>query len=116
MGGKLWSKDEEEVFWLQLIPHSPKRIGDDRVKNKEHSWYWFADQMIQIMGHNARREYTPLCVFEHYFQNACLGRFSSKVGRLPLKYWRHGTLPTQSIYANKQRVNTDRASTQATEG
>lgn len=69
MGGKLWSKDEEEVFWLQLIPHSPKRIGDDRVKNKEHSWYWFADQMTQIMAHNARREYTPLCVCEYF--HAC---------------------------------------------
>ncbi|KAK4157572.1 hypothetical protein C8A00DRAFT_29415 [Chaetomidium leptoderma] len=94
MGGKTWSKEEEEVYWTQLIPHSPKRLGAD-LANKERSWDWVAVQMTRIMGDIAkekrqdpRREYTHLCVFEHYFQNTYLARFSPNVGRLPMKYYR----------------------------
>ncbi|KAL2263477.1 hypothetical protein VTK26DRAFT_6593 [Humicola hyalothermophila] len=89
MGGKVWSKAEEDIFWGELIPHSPKRLGEDIQRNKEQSWSWFAEQMVERMAPNQRRNYTSLCVFEHYFQNACLGRFSPHAGRLPLKYWRH---------------------------
>ncbi len=67
MGGKVWSKDEETVFWKELIPHSPKRLGEDRVRNKERSWYWVANQMTIIMGTKARREYTHLGVCEYLY-------------------------------------------------
>ncbi|KAK4236912.1 hypothetical protein C8A03DRAFT_35184 [Achaetomium macrosporum] len=35
MGGKIWSKEEENIFWKELLSHSPKRLGDDFRKNKE---------------------------------------------------------------------------------
>ncbi|KAK4127424.1 hypothetical protein N657DRAFT_678032 [Parathielavia appendiculata] len=88
MGGKVWSKKEEEHFWLELVPHSPKRLGKDR-KNEEKSWDWVGSKMKEYMGDEARRDYTQLCVFEHYFQNTYLARFSPNAGTLPLKYYKH---------------------------
>ncbi|KAL2019613.1 hypothetical protein VTK56DRAFT_9428 [Thermocarpiscus australiensis] len=87
MGGKVWSKEEEEVFWTRMMPQSPKRLGADIDRYQEKSWYWIANQMTQIMGEKARRKYTHLGVFEHYFQNTVLGRFSPNCGKLPLKYY-----------------------------
>ncbi|KAL2179046.1 uncharacterized protein P884DRAFT_276130 [Thermothelomyces heterothallicus CBS 202.75] len=89
MGGKVWSREEEEYFWLRLIPHSPKRLGDDIFFNEEKDWGWVGEMMTQYMGNRARRKYTQLCVFEHYFLNASLSRFSPNVGNLCARYWRH---------------------------
>ncbi|KAL2151924.1 hypothetical protein VTH82DRAFT_5108 [Thermothelomyces myriococcoides] len=89
MGGKIWSREEEEYFWLHLIPHSPKRLGDDLYINEEKDWTWVGEMMTTYMGARARRKYTQLCVFEHYFLNAVLSRFSPKVGTLCVPYWRH---------------------------
>ncbi|KAL2266468.1 hypothetical protein VTJ83DRAFT_5820 [Remersonia thermophila] len=87
MGGKTWSRHEEVVFWRQLIPHTAKRLGDDR-NNEERDWNWVAEQMQAIMGDTARRQYTHLCVSEHYFQNTCLGNFSPNVGKLHKRYYK----------------------------
>jgi hypothetical protein len=65
MGGKVWSKEEETVFWEQLIPHSPKRLGDDIENNEEKSWEWIAEEMKEAMGDDARRNYTYLSVCEY---------------------------------------------------
>ncbi len=64
MGGKTWSAEEEEVFWIKMMPHSPKRIGDDIENNKEQSWDLIAQKMQTIMGPDARRKYTYLSVCE----------------------------------------------------
>ena len=64
MGGKTWSKDEELVFWKELIPHSPKRLGEDRVRNEEKPWEWVAEEMERRLGNKARRDYTHLGVCE----------------------------------------------------
>ncbi|KAK3299392.1 uncharacterized protein B0H64DRAFT_99265 [Chaetomium fimeti] len=88
MGGKTWSRKEELVYWLELIPHSPKRLGHDLAANEEKAWNWVAQRMTKSMGSSARRKYTPLCVFEHYFQNTYLGRFSPNIGKLHLRYYR----------------------------
>jgi len=61
MGGRIWSKQEEVIFWKKLIPHSPKRLGKD-LENEEKSWEWVAQEMTERMGKNARREYTALGV------------------------------------------------------
>ncbi|KAH6845560.1 hypothetical protein B0I37DRAFT_417089 [Chaetomium sp. MPI-CAGE-AT-0009] len=89
MGGKTWSRQEEFIYWLELIPHSPKRLGRNIVANEEKSWGWVAQRMTKKMGKGARRKYTPLCVFEHYFQNTYLGRFSPNIGELHHKYYKH---------------------------
>ncbi|KAK4104761.1 hypothetical protein N658DRAFT_188436 [Parathielavia hyrcaniae] len=88
MGGKVWSKKEEEYFWLELVPHSPKRLSK-HLENEEKSWDWVAEKMKGYMGNEARRDYTHLCVFEHYFQNTYLARFSPNAGTLPVKYYKH---------------------------
>ncbi|KAL2139302.1 hypothetical protein VTI28DRAFT_5416 [Corynascus sepedonium] len=100
MGGKTWSREEEEYYWLQLVPHSPKRLGEDIRKNEEKDWHWIGQMMTQYMGDKARREYTYLCVLtfnlitahhgvEHYYLNAQNSKFSPNVGNLCARYWRH---------------------------
>lgn len=66
MGGKIWSKEEEDLYWNELIPHSPKRLGDD-LDNEEQPWTWVAKQMRERMGKDARRKYTHLCVCKCIF-------------------------------------------------
>jgi hypothetical protein len=63
MGGKIWSKEEERIFWY-LIRFSPKRLGAD-LENPEKSYAWVGDQMHARMGDGARRKYTHLCVCEY---------------------------------------------------
>ncbi|AEO62742.1 uncharacterized protein THITE_2107265 [Thermothielavioides terrestris NRRL 8126] len=89
MGGTNWTREEEIIFWLKLIPRSPKRLGQDITKNEEHSWGWVAQQMTKMMAGKTTREYTEQCVLEHYFQNCCGARFSPNAGKLPKKYWLH---------------------------
>lgn len=64
MGGKTWSAEEEQIFWVKLMPHSPKRLGSD-LSNKEKSWTWVGQQMKKAMGEKARRDYTELCVCKY---------------------------------------------------
>ncbi|EGS17176.1 uncharacterized protein CTHT_0064910 [Thermochaetoides thermophila DSM 1495] len=97
MGGRIWSKQEEVIFWKKLIPHSPKRLGKD-LENEEKSWEWVAQEMTERMGKNAR--------LEHYFQNTYLARFSPNVGRMAVKYWRHEQkLKKQKLEAEKVMEN-----------
>ncbi|KAJ4306464.1 hypothetical protein N0V88_001267 [Collariella sp. IMI 366227] len=88
MGGRIWSRDEELVFWTKLIPHSAKRLQKDQG-NPEQTWRWVRLQMAAILGEKARREYTDQGVFEHYHQNTVQGRFSPNAGKLPYHYYVH---------------------------
>ena len=65
MGGKTWSLEEEKLFWIQMIPQSCKRLGEDIEKNEERPWEWIAQEMQMRMGPNARRKYTYLCICEY---------------------------------------------------
>jgi hypothetical protein len=66
MGGKVWSREEEEYFWTILVPQSAKRLGDDIKNNQEQSWEWISEQMAIGMAEKARRKYTYLCVCEYH--------------------------------------------------
>ncbi|KAM0518421.1 hypothetical protein ACHAPE_004184 [Trichoderma viride] len=73
MGGKTWSRQEERFFWRTIVPRSPKAVKpSDRV----HDWKVCAEIMQQEMGANARRKYSKLMLFEHYFQNVQTGHKS----------------------------------------
>ncbi|KAL7937106.1 hypothetical protein V8C35DRAFT_215735 [Trichoderma chlorosporum] len=73
MGGKTWSKQEERFFWKTIVPQSPKAVKpSDRI----HDWKNCAEIMQQAMGANARRKYSKLMLFEHYFQNVQTGHRS----------------------------------------
>jgi len=64
MGGKIWSPEEELVFWTKMIPKSVKALGIDAVKGEGIPWPVMADEMKHIMGNNARRDYTGLGLCE----------------------------------------------------
>lgn len=65
MGGKVWSKEEEECFWTYIIPRSAKRLGVDRA-NPPKTWAVLTREMQERMGNQARRNYTELglCKFQ----------------------------------------------------
>lgn len=57
MGGKTWSRLEEEYFWDVIIPQSPKGVKpSERCKD----WEQCARHMQDVMGTAARRKYTKL--------------------------------------------------------
>ncbi|PTB69623.1 hypothetical protein BBK36DRAFT_1094450, partial [Trichoderma citrinoviride] len=73
MGGKTWSKLEERFFWKTIVPQSPKAVKpSDRIND----WKVCAEIMQREMGVNARRKYSKLMLFEHYFQNVQTGHRS----------------------------------------
>ncbi|KAJ3961995.1 hypothetical protein N0V92_001262 [Colletotrichum tropicale] len=74
MGGKVWSPAEERVYWRTIVPQSQKRAGRDPLPPK--SWEDLAVVMQSTMRDDAKRNYTALGLFEHYFQNIEKGRVS----------------------------------------
>ncbi|KAK0383538.1 hypothetical protein NLU13_9449 [Sarocladium strictum] len=73
MGGKTWSFEEERFFWREIVPLSPKGANPlDRTLD----WDMCARRMQHAMGPQARRKYTKLMLFEHYFQNVSTGHMS----------------------------------------
>lgn len=63
MGGKVWTEKEEKMFWLNIVPQSPKRAGADKV-NPEKSWKDLALEMQARLANNAQRKYTALMLCE----------------------------------------------------
>ncbi|KAK2759635.1 hypothetical protein CKAH01_05422 [Colletotrichum kahawae] len=74
MGGKVWSPAEERVYWRTIVPQSQKRAGRGPLPPK--SWEDLAVVMQSTMRDDAKRNYTALGLFEHYFQNIEKGRVS----------------------------------------
>ncbi|KAK3359335.1 hypothetical protein B0T25DRAFT_95257 [Lasiosphaeria hispida] len=85
MGGKIWNRDEERIFWRIIMAQGPKRVGIDRARN-EVSWEDLSREMAQLMGDNARRDYTTLCLFEHYFLNIIQRTVSPNAGKYVKQY------------------------------
>ncbi|KAJ4255469.1 hypothetical protein NW762_009464 [Fusarium torreyae] len=86
MGGKVWSTEEERVFWEVVIPCSPAAANpsDQRL-----SWKQCVDLMVEKIGDNARREYTSTMLYEHHYQNFKPGAKSPKANRFLERYMRH---------------------------
>ncbi|EQB56018.1 hypothetical protein CGLO_03996 [Colletotrichum gloeosporioides Cg-14] len=74
MGGKVWSPAEERVYWRTIVPQSHKRAGRGPLPPK--SWEDLAVVMQSTLRDDAKRNYTALGLFEHYFQNIEKGRVS----------------------------------------
>ncbi|KAI0443588.1 hypothetical protein F4803DRAFT_574315 [Xylaria telfairii] len=75
MGGKIWSAAEERYFWRVAVRQSTKRVGIDLAKRGK-SWDRLAADMQRAMGDSARRQYTGVMLFEHFFQNTEIQRRS----------------------------------------
>ncbi|KAK1984252.1 hypothetical protein LZ30DRAFT_712067 [Colletotrichum cereale] len=84
MGGKVWSIQEERVFWRIIVPQSQKRIGTGPAHTK--TWEELAALMQSLMGVDAKRTYTHLGLFEHFFQNIDKSRISPNAGFFVREY------------------------------
>ncbi|CAM1508177.1 Fc.00g050250.m01.CDS01 [Cosmosporella sp. VM-42] len=84
MGGKVWSDDEERIFWDLIIPQSPNAANPaDRGKL---SWKECAVLMQQTLGDGARRDYTHTMLYEHHYQNFKPGPKTPRAGKFMKKY------------------------------
>ena len=54
MGGKTWQQDEEELFWLELIPQSPEGLDPS---SRKLSWKQMAEAMHRRLGSEGYRNY-----------------------------------------------------------
>lgn len=54
MGGKTWQQDEEELFWLELIPQSPEGLNPG---SRKLSWKQIAEAMHRRLGSKGYRNY-----------------------------------------------------------
>lgn len=66
MGGKVWSEEEERVFWTEIIPSSKKGHLFSRPNNDAHGWESLRQVMQRRMGDLARRNYTALMLCEYF--------------------------------------------------
>jgi hypothetical protein len=82
MGGKIWSKEEEDAFWRTIIPRSPKRLGTDQL-NDEETWDELAEVLTKIMGDDARRKYTALslCAYQQHRSGLTSSRWLTRDSR-----------------------------------
>ncbi|KND93615.1 hypothetical protein TOPH_01550 [Tolypocladium ophioglossoides CBS 100239] len=86
MGGKTWSREEELYFWRVIVPLSPKAAA---AAGKPLDWEQLAANMQTHFGRKARRRYTNLMLYEHYFQNVTTGHKSPKASDLVLEHRKH---------------------------
>ncbi|KAJ3458316.1 hypothetical protein FSOLCH5_010219 [Fusarium solani] len=85
MGGKVWSTEEERVFWEIVVPVSPHAANP--VK-RLLTWPQCAELMTREVGANARREYTNTMLYEHHYQNFKPGAKSPKANPFLEKHLR----------------------------
>ncbi|KAG6356562.1 hypothetical protein INS49_014435 [Diaporthe citri] len=87
MGGKVWSKREEAIFWLILAILFPPGLhqetkGVKKGRSDIHkSWEPFPEMMNRYWrekypGEDPPRKYTAVSMYEHYFQNFVQGKLS----------------------------------------
>ncbi|KAM4056317.1 hypothetical protein HRG_003234 [Hirsutella rhossiliensis] len=86
MGGKTWSREEELYFWRTIVPMSPKAAART---GKVVDWEQSALIMQRHFGKKARRNYTKLMLFEHYFQNITTGHESPRAADLVAEHKKH---------------------------
>ncbi|KAH6611268.1 hypothetical protein Trco_001288 [Trichoderma cornu-damae] len=101
MGGKTWSKQEERFFWRTIVPQSPKAV---RPSDRIYDWKVCAEIMQREMGASARRKYSKLMLFEHYFQNVQTGHKSPCAREFVLEHKRELAQAQQRIRTVVQRT------------
>ncbi|KAI7787767.1 hypothetical protein LA080_014139 [Diaporthe eres] len=97
MGGKVWSKREEFIFWVLLAIFFPPGLHQETKGVKKgrsdilKSWEPFPEKMIEIWlkrypGEEPPRKYTAVSMYEHYFQNFVQGKLSPNAKPYVEKY------------------------------
>ncbi|KAK5662943.1 hypothetical protein OQA88_6355 [Cercophora sp. LCS_1] len=75
MGGALWKKEEEKIFWKHIVPFCKQRLPEHECYGPVVPWSELAIKMQRLAGHilvgrkNEPRDYTETCLSEHLFQN-----------------------------------------------
>ncbi|EFX04348.1 yhr100cp-like protein [Grosmannia clavigera kw1407] len=104
MGGKVWSDEEERVFWSEIVPTSSKRhLLAKPYTDDAKGWESLRKVMQASMGRRARRKYTALMLYEHYFQNSVLERFSPNAARYVRDYIRNERSSTGQAPSERSR-------------
>ncbi|EQL00101.1 hypothetical protein OCS_04179 [Ophiocordyceps sinensis CO18] len=108
MGGKTWSREEELYFWRTIVPISPKAAS---LIGKAVDWEQSALMMHKNFGKKARRNYTKLMLFEHYFQNITTGHESPRAADLVAEHKRHLRENGKGVYdvVTEHKTRTRRA-------
>lgn len=71
MGGKVWSTEEERVFWEVVVPVSPNAANPAK---RLLSWAECVELMKREIGGNARREYTQTMLCKCRYHSLFVGR------------------------------------------
>jgi hypothetical protein len=79
MGGKIWTAEEEEVFWNQVVPQSYHRLGADRTANPGRDWdalgkgmRYAMQQYYEAKGEEIPRLYSGQSLCEYTGRHALL--------------------------------------------
>ncbi|KAF5660424.1 phosphatidylglycerophosphatase mitochondrial [Fusarium heterosporum] len=87
MGGKVWSEEEERIFWEDVIPRSTVAANPPTDPTVQPlSWPDCAKWMNENAGDKPRRVYTSTMLYEHHYQNIKPGAKSPKAVRFVQKY------------------------------
>ncbi|CAJ0551935.1 Ff.00g059140.m01.CDS01 [Fusarium sp. VM40] len=87
MGGKVWSEEEERIFWELVIPRSTVAAHPPSDPAAQPlSWPDCAQWMNEMAGDNPRRIYTSTMLYEHHYQNIKPGAKSPRAVRFAQKY------------------------------
>ncbi|KAM0348015.1 hypothetical protein ACHAPU_004518 [Fusarium lateritium] len=87
MGGKVWSEEEERIFWEDVIPRSTVAANPPADPTVQPlSWPDCAKWMNETAGDKPRRVYTSTMLYEHHYQNIKPGAKSPKAVRFVQKY------------------------------
>ncbi|KAF4992008.1 hypothetical protein FGRMN_7462 [Fusarium graminum] len=87
MGGKVWSEEEERIFWEDVIPRSTVAANPPADPTVQPlSWPDCAKWMNENAGDKPRRVYTSTMLYEHHYQNIKPGAKSPKAVRFVQKY------------------------------
>ncbi|KAK7430327.1 hypothetical protein QQZ08_003075 [Neonectria magnoliae] len=85
MGGKVWSGEEERAFWEIVIPQSCVAA---QAPAQPLDWGQCAELMRDIMGPDARRDYSYTSMYEHHYQSINFGPKSHVAKKLLEKHQR----------------------------
>ncbi|KPM44040.1 hypothetical protein AK830_g2518 [Neonectria ditissima] len=108
MGGKVWSEEEERAFWEIIIPQSCVAA---KTSARSMDWGQCATLMQDIMGEEARREYSYTSLYEHHYQSVNFGPKSHTARKLLERYlrevewYKENTAPCPATPPDQENAN-----------
>ncbi|KAK7414683.1 hypothetical protein QQX98_006451 [Neonectria punicea] len=110
MGGKVWSEEEERAFWEIVIPQSCVAA---QASAQALDWGQCAELMRDIMGPDARRDYSYTSMYEHHYQSINFGPKSHVAKKLLEKHqrqvdwYKHNSAPCPATPPGQEDANNE---------